>query len=36
MIKYMINRIKKYLWCKRMGINHPWKASGDKKFITMF
>lgn len=29
----MIQRIKKYLWCKRMGIHHPWKASGDKKFL---
>jgi len=29
----MIKRIKKYLWCKRMGIRHPWKASGDKGFI---
>lgn len=29
----MIQRIKRYLWCKRMGIRHPWKASGDMKFI---
>jgi uridine kinase len=21
------------LWCKRMGIRHPWKASGDKNFL---
>ena len=32
----MIKRIKKYLWCKKMGINHPWKASGDKKFLRMY
>lgn len=31
----MIKRIKKYLFCKRMGIKHPWKASGDKNFIHM-
>ena len=29
----MIQRIKKYLWCKCMGIRHPWKASGDKRFL---
>lgn len=29
----MLKRIRKYLWCKRMGINHPWKASGDKRFM---
>ena len=29
----MIKRIKKYFFCKRMGIKHPWKASGDKGFI---
>lgn len=29
----MIRRIKAYFWCKRMGINHPWKASGDSGFI---
>ena len=32
----MIKRIKKYLRCKKMGINHPWKASGDKKFLRMY
>ena len=32
----MIKRIKKYLWCKKMGINHQWKASGDKKFLRMY
>ena len=31
----MIKRIKKYLFCKRMGIKHPWKASGDCGFIQM-
>ena len=31
----MIKRIKKYLWCKRMGIHHPWKASKDKNFIQI-
>ena len=30
----MMTRIKKSLWCKKMGIRHPWKASGDKGFIT--
>lgn len=29
----MLKRIKKYLYCKKIGINHPWKASGDKGFI---
>lgn len=29
----MIKRIRAYFWCKRMGINHPWKASGDSNFI---
>ena len=32
----MIKRIKKYLWCKKMGINHPWKAGGDKNFLRMY
>lgn len=32
----MINRIKKYLWCKKMGIRRAWKASGDKNFIQFF
>ena len=31
----MLKRIKMYRWCKRMGINHPWKASGDKKFMNL-
>ena len=26
-------RICIYKWCKQMGFRHPWKASGDKKFI---
>lgn len=29
----MFKRIRVYRWCKMMGINHPWKASGDKSFI---
>jgi hypothetical protein len=29
----MIKLIKKYLWCKRMGINHPIKAAFDKEFL---
>jgi len=29
----LIQRIRRYRWCKQMGIRHPWKASGDKKFI---
>lgn len=27
-------RIKIYFFLKNLGINHPWKASGDKNFIT--
>lgn len=30
----MIKRIKMYLFLKRLGVNHPWRASGDKGFIT--
>lgn len=32
----LIQRIRLYKWCKRMGIRHPWKASGDKFFIQGF
>lgn len=28
----MIKFIKKYRWCKRMGINHPIRAALDKTF----
>ena len=28
-----MKRIKRYLWCKKIGIKYPWKASGDKHFI---
>ena len=28
-----MKRIRRYLWCKRMGIRYPWRASGDKRFI---
>ena len=31
----MIKRIRKYLWLKKIGIRHPWKASGDKGFIRV-
>ncbi len=31
----MFKRIKKYLICKRLGIKHPWKASGEKNFIQI-
>lgn len=31
----MIKRIKKFLFLKKMGVRHPWKASGDKGFIQM-
>lgn len=31
--KMMINFIKKYKWCKRMGIRHPIKATLDKNFL---
>lgn len=31
----MIKRIKKYLFLKKLGINHPWRTSGDKNFIKM-
>ena len=27
-------RIKTYFFLKKLGINHSWKASGDKSFIT--
>lgn len=27
-------RIKTYFFLKNLGVNHPWKASGDKNFIT--
>ena len=27
-------RIKIYFFLKKLGINHPWRASGDKSFIT--
>ena len=30
-----MKRIKKYLFLKRLGIRHPWKASGDRGFIQM-
>ena len=29
----MVNFIKKYKWCKRMGIKHPIKAALDKNFL---
>lgn len=29
----LIQRIRRYKWCKQMGIRHPWKASGDMKFL---
>ena len=28
----MIKRIKTYLFLRKLGIHHPWKASGDKGF----
>ena len=28
-----MKRIKRYLWCKKIGIKRPLKASGDKHFI---
>lgn len=31
--KMMIKFIRKYKWCKRMGINHPIKAALDKNFL---
>ena len=31
----MFKRIKKYFWLKKLGVNRPWKASGDKGFIQM-
>jgi len=30
-----MKRIKKYLFLRKLGINHPWRASGDKGFIQM-
>lgn len=29
----MIKFIKRYKWCKRMGINKPFRAALDKNFI---
>ena len=29
----MLKRIKMYFWLKKLGVHHPWKASGDKGFI---
>ena len=31
----MFKRLKKYFWLRRLGVNHPWKASGNKSFIQM-
>ena len=28
----MIKRIKMYLFLRKLGINHAWRASGDRKF----
>lgn len=28
----MIKRIKTYLFLKKLGVRHSWKASGDKEF----
>lgn len=30
----IFKRIKIYFFLKNLGISHPWKASGDKNFIT--
>lgn len=30
----MIKRIKVFLALRCMGIRHPWKASGDRGFIS--
>lgn len=30
-----MKRIKKYLFLRKLGIRHPWKASGDRGFIQM-
>ena len=29
----MFRIIRKYKWCKQMGINHPIKAALDKNFL---
>lgn len=31
----MIKRIKKFLFLKKIGVRHPWRASGDKNFIQI-
>lgn len=31
----VIKRVKKYLFLRRLGVRHAWKASGDKGFIQM-
>lgn len=30
-----MKRIKKYLFLRKLGVRHPWKASGDRGFIQM-
>lgn len=30
----IVKRIKVYFFLKKIGIKRPWKASGDKNFIT--
>lgn len=30
-----MKRLKKYLFLRKLGINHPWRASGDKGFIQI-
>ena len=30
-----MRRIKKYFFLRKLGVNHPWKASGDNGFIQM-
>lgn len=30
----IFKRLKIYFFLKNLGVNHPWKASKDKDFIT--
>lgn len=31
----MFKRLQRYFFFRKIGIAHPWKASGDKKFCGL-